>query len=259
MLEVESRTDVGIRRQINEDHLHADRVRGLLLVCDGMGGHAGGELAARLAVETITAFVERTRGGVAGPLPYPVDPGLPPETNRLAMAIRVANAEIFNVASRNPALAGMGSTVAGIIVDRTHAHIAHVGDSRVYRWRGDRLECLTRDHSALNELLDRGELRPEEAALYPDQNTITRALGTEPDVRVDVRVERLKEGDVFLLCTDGLTDHVSDRKLAECLTAAWQRDSRGMRLEWLAGELVRLANAKGGHDNITLVLARYTD
>lgn len=259
MLQVESRSDVGVRRQINEDHLLADRGPNLVLVCDGMGGHAGGELASRLSAEQIASFVHTTRQGTYGPLPYSFDQRLPPEANRLAMAVRVANREVYSFAARNPALSGMGSTVAAISFDATHAHIAHVGDSRVYRWRQDRLICLTRDHSALNELIDRGEIAAHEAELFPDHTTITRALGVEPDVQVDLRIERRKDGDVFLLCTDGLTDLVSDRKISECLMQAFAGTPDAPRLSWLATELVRLANARGGTDNITLVIARYLE
>lgn len=250
MLDAAAATDAGIRRSLNEDHYVVEKALGLFVVCDGMGGHAGGEVASRLACEALVGFVRGTREGAIPTLPFAPDARLPPEGARLAMALRVANREVWHVSTTNAALAGMGATAACVLLHEGFAHVAHVGDSRVYRFRGERLEPLTRDHSGQNELVDLGLASQEQAALAADKHVITRALGSEPDVEPTSRTERLKDGDVFLLCSDGLTDLVSDRKIQETLVEHHD-------LKKLCAELVRLANKSGGKDNITVVAVRY--
>lgn len=254
MLEVAARSDAGVQRSINEDHYRANKPLGLYLVCDGMGGHAGGELASRLCADTIEAFVRDTRAGLVQQLPYAPDERLSREANRLAMAFRVANRVVYETAAENRALAGMGSTGVAALVQSGELHIAHVGDSRAYRWRDGRLRRLTRDHSYVNQLVDEGGLSAEEAERHPERNAITRALGISEDVQVTLTSERLADGDLLLLCSDGLTDCVSERRVSEAIDEAVDRAKGELRLDWLAGELVRLANRGGGTDNITVLL-----
>lgn len=255
MIEVVACTDVGVHRKINEDHYITDDVHRLYVVCDGMGGHAGGEVASRLGCDTIANFVRATRTGTSAPLPYPWDPNLLPESNRLSMAIRLANYTIYDAAARNTGLHGMGTTVAALLLHDGIAHVGHVGDSRVYRYRGDRLEPLTRDHSEVNELIDQGRLHPDEARFHPEKNIITRALGIEMDVLPTMRVERVKDNDLFLLCSDGVTDFVSERKLLELIRATLSaHEARDPPVRKLANEIVKMANKVAGKDNITVVL-----
>ncbi len=256
MLDVAVRSDVGVQRSINEDHYRVNNTLGLYVVCDGMGGHAGGELASRLAAEAIESFVRDTRAGRVQELPYRVDETLSREANRLSMAFRVANRAVFETAAANVALAGMGSTGVAALVQAGALTIAHVGDSRAYRFRDGRLRRLTRDHSYVNELVDEGGLSAEEAERHPERNAITRALGVADDVRVTTTSDRLAPGELLLLCSDGLTDCVSERKISEAIEDALGRAEGGLRLEWLAQELVRLANRGGGTDNITVLLVR---
>lgn len=262
MLEVAARSDAGVQRSINEDHYRVNKTLGLYVVCDGMGGHAGGELASRLAADAIEAFVRDTRAGLVQSLPYPLDESLAREANRLAMAFRVANRVVYDTASRNHALRGMGSTGVAAFAPQGASlgelHIAHVGDSRAYRFRDGKLRRLTRDHSYVNQLVDEGGLSQEEAARHPERNAITRALGVADDVKVSVTSDRLADGDLLLLCSDGLTDCVSERRITEAIEEARDRARGGLRLDWLAGELVRLANRAGGTDNITVLLVQRT-
>jgi protein phosphatase len=250
-------SDCGVRRQINEDRCLVNALERLFIVCDGMGGHAGGELASRLACETIERFVTDTRQGQVSTLPYPFDPQLEPEANRLSMAIRVANRRVYDTAAHTPALAGMGSTVVCALVEGRRVHVAHVGDSRAYRFRDGRLRALTRDHSYVNELIDAGDITESEAATHPDRNAVARALGVDPDVVVDVRTDRVQDDDLLLLCTDGLWGLVSERRMTEVLEQAPDARTGEFRMKWAAQELVRLANRAGGNDNISALLVRW--
>ena len=251
MLEAAGATDAGRMRSVNEDALLVDRALGLFAVFDGMGGHAAGERASQLSAATLHEFVRGTREGRIATLPYAPTPGLQPECARLVMALRVANRAVWDAQTADRALAGMGSTAACLLVHDGVAHVAHVGDSRVYLFRGGRLAALTRDHSGQNELVDRGLASQEEAERAADKHVITRAIGSEPDVEPTGRSERLAPGDVLLLTSDGLTDLVHERDLAAAVLA------RGGDLPGLCGSLVVAANQAGGRDNITVVAVRY--
>jgi protein phosphatase len=259
-----SRSDVGIKREINEDHVRANQDQLFFVVADGMGGHAGGELASRLVAESMDQFIATTRAGTTEPLPFAPRPDLGPEPNRLYVAMRVANREVYDTAVRNPALAGMGSTVVCMLVHGRDAHIGHVGDSRCYLLRGDRLSQVTRDHSYVNELIQDGKLDPEQAYRHTERNIITRAMGSAADVEPDVTTVRLKDGDLFLLCSDGLTDKASDRKLYELMQPLVQNDPlSGLSSEQARAQLdkallamIKYANGRGGDDNITALLVQ---
>ena len=224
-------TDTGRRRLRNEDAFVFEPP--LFAIADGMGGAQAGELASRLAAAAI-----EEAGAAAG------------DAEAVAAAVRAANARIFERSLTDPAVAGMGTTATVALVDE-HAGtltIAHVGDSRGYRYRGGVLEQLTTDHSLVAELVRSGVLTPEEAERHPQRSAITRAVGTERAIDADVFTMLVEPGDLFLLCSDGLTDMLSKNEIAETIIAA-ERDP-----DAAARALVAAANAHGGEDNITVVL-----
>jgi serine/threonine protein phosphatase PrpC len=225
-------TDVGRQRRVNEDSLLVRPP--LFVVADGMGGHQAGEVASGLAVETF-----------AGGLP---DGGDAAEF-RLAELIQAANRQIHDTSRSDAEHAGMGTTITAAYVDVDDVAIAHVGDSRAYRWRDGDLERLTDDHSLVEELIRQGKLTAEEAEDHPQRSIVTRALGPEPDVQVDTRTVPARDGDLFLLCSDGLTGMIGEAGLARVL-------SGGGTLAQLVRGLIDAANAAGGRDNITVVLFR---
>lgn len=230
-----SASDTGRQRRHNEDSLFARAP--LFVVADGMGGARAGEVASRTAVE---AFAHGLRDGAGSP------------GERLAERVREANARIHELSQRNADQAGMGTTITAAWVDADEVVIAHVGDSRAYCLRDGELMRLTDDHSLVDELLRQGKLTPQEAEDHPQRSIITRALGPEPEVEVDVRVHRARAGDSYLLCSDGLTTMVAESRLLEILSS--QPALRD------AGEsLLAAANQAGGRDNITVVLLRLED
>jgi serine/threonine protein phosphatase PrpC len=234
IVEATGRTDVGRQRQSNEDsYLESSPLFG---VADGMGGARAGEVASRIAVETLTDGA--TAGG---------DPG--DAEGMLAETARTANQRIYELAQSDESRSGMGTTLTAVLVEDGNVVAGHVGDSRLYRLRKGRLERLTRDHSLVEELVRRGELDPEEAKDHPQRSIITRALGPEPEVDVETFTSPGKPGDVYLLCSDGLTTMVSEERVGDVLREA-------SSLELAAGSLVEAANEAGGRDNITVVLFR---
>jgi PPM family protein phosphatase len=226
-----SRTDVGRQRHTNEDDLH-DKPP-VFAVADGMGGAQAGEVASKMAIEE---FIQER------------DPDTEPE-ERLRAIITAANKKIWEMAQQDSRQAGMGTTLTAVIVGDHDVAVGHVGDSRLYLARNGTLERLTRDHSLVEEFVRQGRLTPEQAEKHPQRSVITRALGPEPEVEVDTFTVQAKDGDVFLLCSDGLSGMVSDSDLQEIL-------SEGRPLEQIANELVERANEKGGRDNITAVVFR---
>lgn len=243
-------TDVGLKRTHNEDNFYRSDELGLYLVADGMGGHAAGEVASGAAIEAIVGFAERHSKDDALTWPFGFDARFSPAANALISGIRLANQTLFTMQQERPELNGMGTTIATLRIDEEEATLAHVGDSRVYRMRGDDLSLLTSDHSWVNEQLQKNIITAEEARNHRYKNVITRALGNRVDLEIDVRMETVEAGDRFLLCSDGLSGMVEDWEMREVLTAA-QSDLRGA-----ANKLVALANEAGGHDNISVVLIR---
>ncbi len=224
-------TDVGRHRSTNEDsYLESPPV---FAVADGMGGARAGEVASRMAVE---AFDSNR------------DEHAPPE-QQLADVARAANSRIHRLAQEDESRAGMGTTLTAVMVDDGEVAAGHVGDSRLYRLRDGELERLTTDHSLVEELVAGGKISPESAENHPQRAIITRALGPEPDVKVDTFTSRGRDGDVYLLCSDGLTAMVPERQLAEVLRASTS-------LQDGADSLIAAANERGGKDNITVVLFR---
>jgi protein phosphatase len=241
-------SDVGVIRSHNEDCFDIDPALRVFVVADGMGGHSHGEIASRIAVEAIRDVIAKTADEDAT-LPFELDPRLRRHANRLKAAIRIAHDRVLKAIRQDSALHGMGTTVVGMILDGDTAAIAHVGDSRCYRLRDGKLELLTQDHTWVNEQVVAGFLSEEQARVHPLKNVVTRALGGDAEVEVDVREWKVAPGDLFLLCSDGLTTMLNDHDILDRL--------RGIeRLEDACGRLVRDANSRGGYDNVSVVLVR---
>jgi protein phosphatase len=243
-LEAAGCTDTGALRMNNEDAFLCCLDQGLFVVCDGMGGAAGGEVASRLAAECVSkALCAKTDAG----RPSDDDPG-----PALIKAIADANRRIYEQAQRESEVMGMGTTIVTAQVSEGNAHVAHVGDSRCYLWRAGQMELLTQDHSLVGEQVRLGRLSLEEAENSPYRNVITRALGTQWTVMTEYQRIQVQGGDVLLLCSDGLTRELSDAEIAAVLARA----AGGEKLAEMCQMLVDLANHAGGRDNITCVLVR---
>jgi serine/threonine protein phosphatase PrpC len=245
------RTDVGLARKHNEDCYDSDQQQGLYVVADGMGGHSHGEIASRIAVDAIFNFIgDSSDGDITRSFVY--DPGLQSHSNRLKNSVRVAHKEVLKAIRKDGSLHGMGTTVVGLLLRDKVAAVAHVGDSRAYRVRDRELKLLTQDHTWVNEQVAAGYLSQEQARIHPLKNVVTRALGSEKDVVVDVNEVEVAAGDRYLLCSDGLTTMLSDEEIKERLTAE-------APLEEICDTLVNDANARGGLDNVTVLLLSVED
>lgn len=231
-------THVGKRRKENEDHYALVAELGLYMLADGMGGHSAGQIASQVACEGALRAVDALLGANMS------------LAERLRHAVTSANREILDAAHRNPQLAGMGTTFVGILFGEERLALAHVGDSRAYLLRQGRLRALTEDHSIVGELLRRQEITEADAREHPHRHVLTRALGVRVKTQPDLAEMTPQSGDVFVLCSDGLTGHIEEVEIAERLLA--EED-----LEVAAQGLVDAANEAGGLDNITVVLVRY--
>ena len=231
--EASGRTDVGRQRQTNEDaFLESSPLFG---VADGMGGARAGEVASQIAVETLGDGIATSDASDS--------------EARLAEVARTANQRIYALAQDDESRSGMGTTFTAVLVEGSDVVAGHVGDSRLYRLRDGALERLTRDHSLVEELVRRGEIEPDEARDHPQRSIITRALGPEPEVEVETFTCPARAGDIYLLCSDGLTTMISEERVAEVVGGV-------PSLDQAAQELVDAANEAGGRDNITVVLFR---
>jgi protein phosphatase len=248
-LEVYGATDPGCVRANNEDNFTVDPELGLLVVADGMGGHNSGEVASDIAISTIRDFARRMIGGAKSMLPEGGSPGLTPRGRQLEYFVKTANTMIYEKGRAFPKDAGMGTTVVAALVDAKSLTVAHVGDSRLYLWRRGGLEQLTADHSLVGEQVRRGQISAEQAARSNLQNILTRALGAEGDVQVDVGEHPLLPGDVVLLATDGLSKMVPDDEVAKVIEA--EADPQA-----ITDALIEKARAAGGVDNVTVIVAR---
>lgn len=236
-MEVWARTEVGLVRELNEDAFLIGPNRRLLAVADGMGGHQAGEVASKLAVVTLDRFSQLIEDAVE---PGPI----------LEQAFLEANSEIWRQGKLNPDFHGMGTTLTAVAVIGSRAVGVHVGDSRLYLWRRGVLRQLSTDHSVVEELVRSGAITSQTALNHPFRNILTRALGTEQNVQVDLIDEKTAAGDRLLLCSDGLTNMVLDEEIETIL------NNPSKTLEELVNELVALALRRGGYDNITVVLAQ---
>ncbi len=246
-IESRSISDVGLRRPINEDSFCSNEVEGLYVIADGMGGHAHGEVASRIAVETIEDFIKLTSGDQDITWPYGIDEGLTLNSNRLKTAIRFANHKLLEHTRQESDCEGMATTVVAVLLDQSVADIAHVGDSRVYLVRGGDIRCLTSDHSWVNEQVMSGVIDRSQARTHPLRNVVTRALGGKPELEVDVQTLDLETDDRILLCSDGLTTMIDDGEILDIVLDG------GVEV---AERLVEAANRNGGEDNTTTVLLR---
>jgi protein phosphatase len=246
-------TDVGRKRKGNEDSLLVNAEQKLFVVADGMGGHAAGEVASKVAVDSINEFVCLTSGDEEITWPFGLDDSISYDGNRLKTSIRYANRKVLEATKERTEYEGMATTVAAVLVDGDMANLAHVGDSRIYLYRDSTLRQLTSDHSWVNEQLESGIISADQARTHPLRNVVTRALGGKPDLQVDMQCEKMQGGDVLLVCSDGLTTMVPDEDIAELLGKA------GGDVEKSAQSLVAEANERGGEDNITVLLVQFQE
>jgi serine/threonine protein phosphatase PrpC len=242
-------TDVGRKRKHNEDAFALDLSDGLFIVADGMGGHAAGEVAARITVETIGEFIAATRQKEEATWPFKYNHSLHFNSNRLAIAIEKANERVMAAVAAQPWLKGMGTTVVAGLLNEEILSLAHVGDSRAYLYRDGKLSRLTDDHSWVHEQVAAGILTEDEAKSHPLKNVVTRALGGGASVLPDLQELSFSAKDRYIFCSDGLTTMLADEEIAETVGA--HEDPQE-----LCRALLDLANDKGGVDNITVVVAR---
>lgn len=231
-------SDIGLQRARNEDAFFVEPERAYAVLSDGMGGHRGGDVAARIVIDTVRNELCRR----------PFGNGAADSASALRAAVIAANDAVLSAAAADRGLTGMGATVVAACLCADALVFASVGDSRLYRYRDGALQQLTHDHTMLQELVDGGMITPEQALRTPFRGMLTRALGVEFEVLVDVRQTDLRRGDILLMCSDGLTDMVDSEEIAATLGQAGGIDDR-------AATLVAFANAGGGRDNITVVLA----
>lgn len=242
-------SDPGLKRTSNEDSYSTRPDVGLFVVADGMGGHVAGEVASRVAVEAIEAFIQETAGADRNRTwPFPFDPTVSLEANRLRAAFRLANRKIALAIADSQDLRGMATTASAVLLGQKSASVAHVGDSRVYVLRAGTLEQITNDHSWVEEQVRAGTLTPTAARQHPWRNVVTRALSGGEDPEVDVTEVSPKPGERYLLCSDGLFTVVPDARIAEIL------GKPGVTLESITRSLVEAANDGGGPDNITALI-----
>ena len=243
------KSDAGLRRPSNEDSYSSRPDVGLFVVADGMGGHVAGEVASRVAVEAISTFIEETAGADKNRTwPFPFEPSLSLEANRLKAAFRLANRRIAAAIADSQDLRGMATTASAILVGRDHACVAHVGDSRVYVFRDGELSQITHDHSWVEEQVRAGAMTPSAARAHPWRNVVTRALSGGEDPEVDVTEVKPARQERYLLCSDGLFSVVPDTRIAEVLS------DRTLTLEQICDRLIASANEAGGPDNITALV-----
>lgn len=249
-IQVAGQSDVGCVRNNNEDCFGYDESLGIYIVCDGMGGAAAGEVASRIAVDSVLDYYRRrAQDGASHPEP---SPNISARANHLAAAIEFANREIHYSAEQNPGQRGMGSTIVAVLVEGDGYSVAHAGDSRVYLLRHGNIEQLTEDHSLVMEQLRRGLITAEQAQFSEVQNIITRALGTEKRVQSDTRDMAAEPGDTLLLASDGLTRHLSDSKILQIVSSA-------SSCEDACAHLIAAAREDGGLDNITCLILRFQE
>ena len=248
-------SDVGLQREHNEDSFCIASEHRLFVVADGMGGHRAGDIASRMATAEVRAFFDASEVDAGTWRNDDEENSLAPIQQRLVSAVKLANQRIFQASIGNRSVQGMGTTIVGALFDRDERklHIAHVGDSRAYRVRAGELSQLTRDHSLLNDyLLVMPNLSDVQKQRLPS-NVITRALGMQDAVAVDLSEDSVQPGDVYVLCSDGLNGMVSDQRILEVVQSA------AGDIEWASRALVSEANQNGGEDNITVVLVQIAE
>jgi len=243
LLKIAGYTDTGLRREYNQDHIGFDQELGIAVLADGMGGHKAGEIAAHMAVKFV---LDKLRKFVLQENSVSITGSQLLEF--VSNTISSSNAEIYSAQEAEEAYKGMGTTIVATVVIGSQIYVGHVGDSRLYLYRNRTVQRLTKDHSLVQDLIDRGFYTEREARSASVGHVVTRALGTRPEVEVDANEEQLQAYDLLLLCSDGLTDMVSDWQIAEII------DENIADLEVAAKKLIALANHYGGKDNISVIL-----
>ncbi|GMR00765.1 MAG: Stp1/IreP family PP2C-type Ser/Thr phosphatase [Gammaproteobacteria bacterium] len=243
------KTDVGSVRDHNEDAIGCDENIGLAVLADGMGGHRGGEMASAITVntvlETVTEKIKKIKSGDTDK-----KTGYSVESLAVHEAVTLANKNVHDSSEANAQYRGMGTTVVVVLFYDNRFTVAHVGDSRLYRLRDFELELITRDHSLMQELIDRGFYTPEQARNSLNKNLVTRAIGIDESVQVDIQEDIAMVNDIYLLCSDGVTDMIEDNLIKSTML-----DNEN-DLEKAASEIIRLANEHGGKDNISALLIK---
>src|SRR5450830_821460 len=234
-LEIVRLTDVGQRRDHNEDTIASDIELGLVVLADGMGGYKAGEVASEIATLTIVAELKESM--------QTLEPGL-------VDAVSKSNESIFSVSESQPQCAGMGTTLVVGLFTNNKLIAGHIGDSRMYRFRQGELVQITQDHSLLQEQLNSGLITPEQAKFSNNKNLVTRALGIDPEVELELHEHDVLPDDIYLLCSDGLSDLVPDEEISETL------GTLSANLELAANQLIQMANDNGGKDNISVILVK---
>lgn len=238
----------GLRREVNEDSVCARPDIGLYLVADGMGGHAAGEVASRIAAQAIESFINDTRDADANTTwPFPYDTALSLDGNRLTAAFRIANRKLSAAMQEDDTLRTMATTAAALLINKGTPVVAHVGDSRLYRWRNGTLVQITQDHSWVNEQVRAGVLTETDAKSHPWRHVVTRALSGGEDPEVEITDVDIRAGDRLLICSDGLTGVVPADRMADII-------GRMDPLDQTCQALVEAANQAGGPDNITVAM-----
>jgi len=253
MIEAFGRTDVGRRRKINEDSFLVSPETSLYAVCDGMGGHNAGEVASGMAIETISAFVERSAVEKEITWPWGLDANVSFDANRIKTAIRLANARVFQAADNREELTGMGTTVVAALVSPDLVTIGSAGDSRCYLVRDGVLSQLTRDDSWVSAALGEGILNSDDVEHHPLRNVITKAVGARDTIDLEVVEHDFKPGDLLMLCSDGLHGMINDQEIKRILIPVPES------LEEASARLIEAANEAGGRDNVSVVLLRRTE
>jgi len=254
MIEAFGATDVGRRRKLNEDNFLVVEQSGLYAVCDGMGGHNAGEVASKMAIETVAAFIQKSDGDAKDiTWPYGLETELSFEGNRLKTAIRLANKRVFKAADNREDYTGMGTTAVCCLARDNILTIGSAGDSRCYLVRNGVLTQLTRDDSWVSAAWAEGILTPEEIERHPLKNVITKAVGAKDNIDIEIVEHKFEPGDVAMLCSDGLHGMIRDEVILSLLHPMPET------LAAAAQALIDAANENGGKDNVTVVLLRYTE
>ena len=253
MIEAYGHTDVGRRRKLNEDNFVVDTDASLYAVCDGMGGHNAGEVASKMAIETLESFIQKSHKEKEITWPYGLETELSFDGNRLKTAIKLANKRVYKAADNREDYTGMGTTVVAAVVSGNVATIGSAGDSRCYLFSGGQIQQLTRDDSWVSAAWTEGILTSDEIDKHPLRNVITKAVGAKDNIDIDVVEHALAPGDVIMLCSDGLHAMMTDEQILSVVTPFPER------LEKAALKLIDAANDAGGKDNVSVVLVRYTE
>ncbi|MFT5430167.1 MAG: serine/threonine protein phosphatase PrpC [Myxococcota bacterium] len=246
-------TDVGMKRTHNEDNLELVPEHNLFIVADGMGGHASGEVASQIAIETVSGFFRDSHADEDITWPFKEDKNRTYVGNMFVNSVRYANLRVFQKSVEDVQYKGMGTTFVGVAFHENKHYVAHVGDSRCYRVRNKQLSQITEDHSLLNDYKKMAKLTPEEERNFPHKNIIVRALGMKESVEVDLGTGEIEPGDLYVLCSDGLNGELEDPEILELALTHWDD------LDAMSKAYVAEANAHGGKDNVTVICVKVLD